>query len=114
MMRVTCVTAVHGIMVKRRHWPTSRLRLSAARAERGEAKSRRIYDIQEKQYLHYLQGRLSKVITDKSVRSFSRPLEELDGPDRPQLREHPPDLVLVQLVAHAALQGETDTPALVI
>ena len=43
MMRVTCVTAVHGIMVKRRHWPTSKLRLRAARAERGEAKSRRMY-----------------------------------------------------------------------
>ena len=110
MMRVTCVTAVHGIMVKRRHWPTSRLRLSAARAERGEAKSRRIYDLQEKQYL---QGRLSKVFTDKSVHSFPGPLEELDGPDRPQLRENPPDLVLVQLVAHAALQRKADTPALV-
>ena len=55
-----------------------------------------------------------EVNTDKSVHSFSGPLEELDSPDRPQLREHPPDLVLVQLVAHAALQGEADTPPLVI
>ena len=54
-----------------------------------------------------------EVNTDKSVHSFSGPLEELDCPDRPQLREHPPDLVLVQLVTHATLKRQADAPALV-
>ena len=61
-----------------------------------------------------MQKMIDSYITDKTVGSFSGPLEELDGPDRPQLREHPPDLVLVKLVAHAALQREADTPAFVI